>query len=264
MQRDTISLEAVALLPKLLASLARSTPQDARMTEAAGLLSHWDGAMAAARPEPLIFAAWIYEIEQVLAKNAVGEAEAYLVSGWRFDLINHALDGGSQRRFCGGTADAAACDKLMSDALALALSRIAADQGRRMKFWRWGLAHPAVMESRPFGSVPVIGRFFARRIPSEGGADTINRGLTRFDGPEPFANLHGAGYRAIYDLAPHGNSVFMISTGQSGNPLSHHYDDLLPLWARGDYIPMLTERTAIEARTPETLTLRPAKPATGP
>ncbi|MCE8458607.1 penicillin acylase family protein, partial [Rhodovulum sulfidophilum] len=56
--------------------------------------------------------------------------------------------------------------------------------------------------------------------------------------PFPFANLHGAGYRAVYDFADPDSSVFIISTGQSGHPLSRHYDDLGELWRRGEYIPM--------------------------
>ena len=33
-------------------------------------------------------------------------------------------------------------------------------------------------------------------------------------------------------------SVFVTSTGQSGHPLSRHYDDLGELWRRGEYTPM--------------------------
>jgi penicillin amidase len=49
----------------------------------------------------------------------------------------------------------------------------------------------------------------------------------------PFAHRHGAGYRAVYDLADLDNSRFMIATGQSGNPLSPHYGDLVRPWRDG-------------------------------
>jgi penicillin G amidase len=45
-------------------------------------------------------------------------------------------------------------------------------------------------------------------------------------------------YRGVYDFADPESSVFILSTGQSGHPLSRHYDDLGDLWRRGEYIPM--------------------------
>jgi penicillin G amidase len=262
MQRDTVSLEARALLPRLLADLA---PSGHRQTEAARLLAQWDGAMAAERPEPLIFAAWIEEIEHALLTTALGAQNENLAAGWRFDLIARVLDGApAQSRFCGGAgdgvADGTACVRLIQEAFARALAHLAADQGDRIGLWRWGHAHQALMESRPLGSLPVLGRLLNRHIASDGGADTINRGLTPLTGPHPFANVHGSSYRAIYDMSEAGHSVFMISTGQSGNPLSRHYDDLMGLWARGAYIPMLTARVDIEAKGPERLSLLPAPP----
>ena len=64
------------------------------------------------------------------------------------------------------------------------------------------------------------------------------RGKTKGSLPNPFHNVHGAGYRGVYDFADPNSSVFIISTGQSGHFLSRHYDDLAQLWRRGEYIPM--------------------------
>ncbi|MDO9499731.1 penicillin acylase family protein, partial [Falsiroseomonas sp.] len=61
---------------------------------------------------------------------------------------------------------------------------------------------------------------------------------TKGTGPNPYLNVHGAGYRGVYDFADPDSSVFVISTGQSGHPLSRHYDDLCERWRRGDYVPM--------------------------
>ena len=55
---------------------------------------------------------------------------------------------------------------------------------------------------------------------------------------EHFLNIHPPAYRGVYDFADPDSSVFVIATGQSGNPLSRHYDDLGELWRRGEYIPM--------------------------
>ena len=45
--------------------------------------------------------------------------------------------------------------------------------------------------------------------------------------------VHGAGFRAVYDLADLDRSRFIQAVGQSGNIFSPHYGDLAPLWAKG-------------------------------
>ena len=73
----------------------------------------------------------------------------------------------------------------------------------------------------------------------------------------PFVQDHGAGYRAVYDLGEPERSVFIQSTGQSGNPLSVHYDDFAEAWRDGRYLPMLTDRVRVEENALGTLILRP-------
>ena len=54
-------------------------------------------------------------------------------------------------------------------------------------------------------------------------------------------------FRGVYDFADPDSSVFVTSTGQSGHPLSRHYDDLGELWRRGEYIPMSLDRDLARA-----------------
>jgi penicillin amidase len=77
----------------------------------------------------------------------------------------------------------------------------------------------------------VLKDLFALSIPASGGYDTLNRGNTAIRSAErPFADVHGAGLRVIFDLADRAGSRYMTVPGQSGNPLSPHYDDLLRPW----------------------------------
>ena len=66
-----------------------------------------------------------------------------------------------------------------------------------------------------------------------------------------YPHVHGASMRAIFDLANLDNSRFMLAGGQSGNPLSPHYRDLLPRWRDQQYFTMVGQGV-------DTLTLRPA------
>jgi penicillin G amidase len=53
------------------------------------------------------------------------------------------------------------------------------------------------------------------------------------------------------------NSLFIHTTGQSGNPLSSHYKDFAETWRDGRYIPMTMKREDIEKGKMGTLVLNP-------
>jgi penicillin G amidase len=88
----------------------------------------------------------------------------------------------------------------------------------------------------------------------------VNAGAVDFNSDaEPFANRHAASLRHISDLADPQASVFIQSGGQSGNPLSPHYRDFAGPWARGEYVPMVTERSRLEADGVQRLVLAPRR-----
>jgi penicillin G amidase len=77
------------------------------------------------------------------------------------------------------------------------------------------------------------------------------------DEARPFASVHAASLRVIYDLATPDNSLYIHSGGQSGNILSPHYKTFTEAWARGEYIPMITDRAKLEAAGVRRLLLAP-------
>ncbi len=85
------------------------------------------------------------------------------------------------------------------------------------------------------------------------------RGQTAARGAEPFANIHAAGYRGVYDFADPDSSVYIQATGQSGHFLSAHYDDLGELWRRGEYIPMSLDPDLARAAAVGVTRLEPAE-----
>jgi penicillin amidase len=129
------------------------------------------------------------------------------------------------------------CDIQLRAALADAVRELAASYGADMAKWRWGDAHRAHHENRGLGALPLIGALFNRDAAVSGSWFTLLRQSNRMSNADaPYRAFHGAGYRAVYDLADPDNSRFMISTGQSGNVFSPYYDDLVRLWAESRYI----------------------------
>src|SRR5699024_1926834 len=92
--------------------------------------------------------------------------------------------------------------------------------------------HPAL------GRAPGLGFIVNLRQSLSGGDFTLAAAPSIGRGPAPWTAAAGAGFRVVIDLADPDSSVFVTATGQSGHPLSRHYDDLSELWRRGEYIGM--------------------------
>jgi penicillin G amidase len=129
--------------------------------------------------------------------------------------------------------------------------------GSTLESLRWGDAHQATHDHPTLGKVPLLSYFVNIRQSTSGGDNTLLRGRTSGSGADPFQNVHGAGYRGVYDFADPDSSVFITATGQSGHFLSRHYDDLAQLWRRGEYIPMSLDANLARAASVGVTTLVP-------
>ena len=130
------------------------------------------------------------------------------------------------------------CTDVAQLALDDALIWITERYGPALEAVRWGDAHQATQDHEILGDVPLLRFFVNIRQSTSGGDNTLQRGLSSGEGPNPFQNVHAAGYRGVYDFSDPDSSVFITSTGQSGHFLSRYYDDMAQLWRRGEYIPM--------------------------
>ena len=138
------------------------------------------------------------------------------------------------------------CGDILARALGAALADLENRYGKDRSKWRWDVAHYAQGEHRPFGNMPVIGPYFNVEVPSPGGSYTLNRGKMVFGEEPPFANRHGSSFRAVYDFADLERSLYIHTTGQSGNPMSPHYRSFAERWSQGEYIEIPTRREAID------------------
>ena len=77
--------------------------------------------------------------------------------------------------------------------------------------------------------------------------------------PTDFGLTSGASFRMVLDVGNWDASRVVNTPGQSGDPASPHYRDLAPVWARGDYFPLVFSRSAVEQHSNERLRLEPAR-----
>jgi penicillin amidase len=191
-------------------------------------------------PEPLIYAAWLRALQKRLIGDELGPlADRFThVEPLFIERVYRDIDGASIWCDVRQSAPVETCTDMARLALDDALVWIAERYGTALESLRWGDAHQATHDHEVLGDVPLLRYFVNIRQSTSGGDNTLMRGLTSGTGPNPFENMHGAGYRGVYDFTDPDSSVFIISTGQSGHFLSRHYDDMAQLWRRGEYIPM--------------------------
>jgi len=151
------------------------------------------------------------------------------------------------------------CADILQSSLEAALADLRGRYGEPRN-WKWGEAHEARLRHRPFTRERWLRRWFDVVVASPGDAYTVNVGRSNFeDDADPYGNRHAASLRAIYDLADPQASLFIHPGGQSGNPLSAHYRSFATAWARGEYVPMVTERARLEWRGVQRLVLTPRR-----
>lgn len=262
MQKDYVSLAAQELLPILL----KTEPKTDRAKDALDTLRGWNGSMATNRPEPLIFTAWMRAASHAIFADDLGEDlmnDYWEQRNVHQPMVNVLKNKGGQGRWCADTTKPASappqtCEELLSASLDLALTGLVQRYGPEMSKWRWGDAHIARSEHRPFGKVNMLARFFDIRVPTPGDTFTVNVGRYSLrDDKEPFTSRHAASLRALYDLSNLENSRFIHSTGESGNIFSPLYSNFTQRWADVAYVPMKMRRADAERNRLGLLTLTP-------
>src|SRR5690625_3203316 len=263
LQNDAVSEMARSILPLIARDLwwreGMQQTDDPRRRRALELLADWNGEMDRHGPEPLIFSEWVRMLTSRLAADELGPLFADF-AGERplfIERVFRDVDGASIWCDVTKTPERETCTEMASLALDDALANLARDWGSNIEGWRWGEAHLAVQRHVPFGFLGPLGLIFNITNETSGGNETLLRGQSSGQGETPFRNIHAGGLRIVYDFADLDRSLMMISTGQSGHPFSRYYENLAPLWARGDMIPMSMDDADAMAGSLGLMTLHP-------
>jgi penicillin amidase len=245
-QLDTRSLQAI----ELKARLAGAVGKTAASREALALLAHWDGDMAAGRPEPLIYTAWLDDLTAALLKAKLGPSFTAYLGNERIPPYARLLD--HPRDWCGGES----CRGVVEQALERAVARLSAAYGPDPAKWRWGAAHRARFANQLLQGLGPVGEALSPNAEVGGDAATIAAAQPHLAGASRYDADYGPRYRQIIDLAELDASRFMIAPGVSENLFSASFKSLAGAWSRGEYLSLPRHRPAGTVRS--VLTLQPA------
>jgi len=256
MHLDTVSIAARELLPLLL----EIEPADGRQKEALALLADWDADLSADSAAAAVYEVWGKHLAQEILARPLGPelfTHYYSHRQWDSEFMFRVLP--AMLRYPSptwfGTPGREPRDEALRRALAGALDELAAALGDDMKAWRWGALHRAVF-AHPLSILGGLEELLVGGVEEVGG-DEHTIYATGFEPGNGYNVVSGSSWRQILDLGDVDASVGTNTTGQSGNPASPHWNDLIGTWARGEYHPLPLSRGAVEGHAEHRLTLEP-------
>ena len=122
------------------------------------------------------------------------------------------------------------------------------DLGPDPKRWTWDRLH-TLEHQHPMGQVKYLRKYFnVGPFPVVGSREVINNMSFPYDSTGYYKVSSGPSTRRIIDFSDLGNSLSILPTGQSGNPLSKHYRDQAEMYNRGAFRKMMMDRKEIEEK----------------
>jgi penicillin G amidase len=247
MQADTMDLSA----QRLLAYLKTVPLKDGKQRETVKELASWSGDMSRDSQGAAVFFIWSRHLREDLFTARLKklwnkpwefrQLEA-LVANTTYDQIYDALTH-PRESWCGENdtdTGADACVRKLSDSLNETIAELSKLRGSNPKHWRWGDVHYTLYSHTPFSKVSSVAPWFERKISSGGAPNTIDVGSAAYKEGDGYEQTFGAGFRQIMQSESDGTmrNMFMNSTGQSGNVLSRHYDDMVEPFRDAAYFEM--------------------------
>ncbi|MFL6196142.1 MAG: penicillin acylase family protein [Thermoanaerobaculia bacterium] len=249
LQHDEVSRHARALV-KLL-SEAEGAPAELRPW--IDRLTAWDGTVGKDSAAAALFEIWRFRLGAAVEGDRLPEKLRGMTVGNSEWLLNKL--GEPTPVWFGEDPKAgrnAALLKSLQEAVAEAREKLGPDAAK----WRWGALHKAAFRHPLATDAERQALLDPPAVERGGDGDTLNVGVGH-----NFDVTHGASFREVLDVGDWDRSAATNVPGQSGQPGSPHYADLLPLWAEGRYFPLLFSREKIEAEAKEKLVLEPVTPS---
>jgi penicillin amidase len=258
LQTDLTSLVFREVRSVLLALV----PKDSSSRRGLQLLTEWDGVVSGNSPAASVFELFLGELCQracrVKAPNSWGVAAGVgvmkLIPGTCWNARRASFTARLIVQQPAGFFESWPGE--MVSCLSHVIDWLARDFGTDEHAWAWGRVRPLPLNHH-LGQQKILASIYNRGpLPGYGDGTTVNQAGFEFWKPLRHSTVT-AHQRAVIDVGNWGASRYVLLGGQSGNPLSDHYADLVPIWQQGRGVPIHWEDEAVAKHTISTLTLIP-------
>jgi|JFJP01.1.fsa_nt_gi penicillin G amidase len=122
--------------------------------------------------------------------------------------------------------------------------------GKDISKWTWNQVH-TLKHEHPIGKIELLSSFFnVGKFEVAGSKEVINNLMFGFSSNGIYEVKAGPSTRRIIDFSDVENSVSILPTGNSGNPMSKHYNDQAEIYNQGKFRKMkMNKKEIIETST---------------
>ncbi|MHA2391511.1 MAG: penicillin acylase family protein [Promethearchaeota archaeon] len=245
-QMDFYTEEAVGLLPLMLQYIKGEISTEIQQ-EIISLLVDWDYYLTKNSVAGAMYKIWCQEIFKLILIPLIGKElfDVYFeISPFELKrLFNSYKNNTEELKFI--------LLKAFKNAIAFLTEKLSSDITK----WQWGNIHKVIL-THPFSQADEAAKALNIGPFKIGGdSNTLNNGY--YSPSSNFEVVVGPSMRQIHDLSDWDKSIGVLPGGQSGLPFHKHYKDLMKLWVKGKYIPLLFTRKKIAENLEGTFKLIP-------
>ena len=254
-QTDNVSLSALEIIPYL----EDLEFDDQEVAAARDSLLGWDGDMTMDSSEAALFNYFFMELINTIFDDQLPSRYAPGAASNTSDVIYHLLNDPRDAWWDDARTPERVEDRydMLARAFEVGYAVGVSEQGDNIEQWQWGEMHTIFFEHATLGrsGIGLIENIFNRGPFPVNGSESVPQ-KTCWRSSNPFTVSCIPAMRQVIDLNDLDNSVMIHSVGQSGHPMSPHYDDMIETWRTFGYLPTNWSRTDAE-QGGNTLTLEP-------
>ena len=222
-QQDHMSLRARTVLPVIMQDAAGWDLSEEE-TEALDLLKDWDYCYQAESAVPTVFDAWWRALYGAIWADEISRPDGSLRWPREDVTVDLILNQPRSRYFDdGSTSEIEILDDLLVPSFKDALENVTDRLGPMSDAWLWKNARGT--DIMHLARIPALSRM---GLPTDGSGGIVNA-TSRTSGPS---------WRMVVELGPEVQAWGVYPGGQSGNPGSRFYDQMVDDWVEGDVYPL--------------------------
>jgi len=247
---DNTSATANNVVANMTAALNKSS-LNANEKQALAILKAWKNTNNTEDVAPTIFNKWLYWYLKDTFEDEFGQDNFTVLLNTH--IIKQTIEVQSQNANSPWWDNINTKNKketqveIVTQSFKEAMSSLEKQLGTDINQWQWGKVHQITFQ-HPIGKVKLFSKFFnVGSFPIAGTNEVINNQLFIYTDDTKINTKGGPSTRRIIDFSDIENSISVLPTGQSGNPMSKHYDDQTDLFVKGKFRKMKLNKREIEA-----------------
>lgn len=256
---DNTSASAETVVANMVKSI-NSAGLSENEKKALNVLKSWKATNELEDIAPSIYNKWIYFYLKTAFEDELGE------EGFKLLLSTHIV----KQMIAAQTQNAASPwwdnintkgkketqSEILIQSFKEAIASLENQLGSNVNDWQWNKVHKVEFQ-HPIGKVKLFSGFFnVGSFPNSGSNEVINNQLFTYSDDAEINTKGGPSTRRIIDFSDIENSLSVLPTGQSGNPMSKHYDDQAELFLNGKFRKMKLNKAEI-VKTSTKLVFKP-------